>query len=289
MNSILKTLILRRLASFRLKIKFRTKYRDHFFIYKEVLSLSESCLKDKKVFWDEADNFSMLSICLLAITLTKMRSIYSLCYNGFAKDAALILRVMFEDLVNFKYMYENKSLVQDFMDYDIYLRLNIGKIIEARPDIDKGKFSSRGVELQKKWDNVRHRYTYINKKGKELIFTNWSGKSLEERARLIGQSETYDYLYRFLSNTYVHLSPVSFNDYILGYNPKRGVVVETGISEELINKVLITVLALSVDLLLGPINKEYSLGLDNEIKDLEDRIRSFPEKDTKKRSNNKND
>lgn len=219
----------------------------------------------------------MLSICLFAITLTKMRSIYTLCRSGLAKDAVIILRVMFEDLTNFNYMDNDKKRIQDFIDFDPYQRMRISKWISAdqRAKIDVDKLAKREKELQEQWDKVKQRFTYKDKNGNEKVFKNWSHKSLEEMAKECKGEETYNYLYRYLS-TYVHLTPTTFNDYILG-KEKNNVVVEIGASEQLITAVLATASILTTDALVKVVNQHYSLGLDKEIEGLAQKIKSLKE------------
>lgn len=279
--------IFNKLKLLKLKIRISFKYRSYFLLNKKSVELAEKALASDPIVWDQEDDFLKLSICLLAITLTKMRSIYILCKNGLAKDAAIVLRVMFEDLVNFNYMHNDKKKVQDFMGYDSYQRLKLNKIItlDKSAKFDGVKVSEREAELRKEWDKIKYKYTFINRKGKEEIFTTWCGKNLEEMAKELKWEVNYNYIYRYLSR-YVHLTPTTFNDYILGMK-KNHVVVEVGESERLIPEILATANIIIVDALVKVINQEYSLGLDRQIVSLEEKIKNLSSKTMQKQRKEK--
>ena len=264
----------RRLKLLHLNLKISWKYRHYFSTCRKTIKLAERTLMSEPVAWRQGNNFLILSICVLAMTLTRMRSIYSLCKNGLAKDAVILLRVLFEDIVNFNFMDNDKKRIQDFMDYDSCQRLKLGKMVSSSKKIkDLDKFEERKTELEEIWSKVKHKYTYIDKKGRKKIFRTWSRKSLEDMAKELNAEETYNYLYRYLS-MYVHLTPLTFNDYILGRN-KKNVVVEIGLSERFIPEVLSTSSVLVIDMLVRVINEQYSLGLSEEIEELVEEIKNL--------------
>src|SRR3990167_9002294 len=86
--------------------------------------------KNHNLVWDETDDFSKVIIVTLAKNLHRLQSIKLLCKKGLAKDALVLIRGMFEELVDLKYMAADKSRVRDYVDYDSYTRYKLGKILE---------------------------------------------------------------------------------------------------------------------------------------------------------------
>lgn len=258
------------------KLKIYCEYRKHFSAHWETIELGEKTLASEPIIWDDTDNFLKLCICILAISLTRARSIYFLCRNGLAKDAVILLRVMFEDIISFNYIHNDKSRLQDFLDFDTYLRLKIGEIAKASKSekVNIERLNERQSELEGRWGHIKSKFTYIDKKGKQQVYKKWTrNKTLEEISKELKAEETYNYLYRYLSN-YVHLSPISFSDYVLGRDQK-GVIIEKGASLHFIPEVLATSAILFLDALIKVINTEYSIGLDNEINKLTEEIKKL--------------
>lgn len=241
------------------------KYRAQFKAHKQTIKLAEKLLKQKAIVWNENDLFLILSICIMAMTITKMQSIRLLCRNGLGKDAAILLRVVFEDIVNFNYIDNDKKRVKDFMDYDTYERLKVSKWAPVNIMGNPAEYKARVSELEKIWDKVKQKYTYTTPNGKNKIFDRWSGKNLLEMAKELKGEGQYNFLYRYLS-TYVHFTSTTFNDYVLGAE-KNNIVIEIGLSHSFIPEVLISSSALVLDSLIKVININYKLGLDKEIED----------------------
>ena len=101
-------LLFRKIKTFLFVLKLRWRYKKLFLLYRRSIRLCEETLMSKPINWDENDDFLKLSICVLAITLTRMRSIYTLCKSGLGKDAVILLRVMFEDITYFNYMHNDR-------------------------------------------------------------------------------------------------------------------------------------------------------------------------------------
>src|SRR3989344_6245501 len=92
----------------RTELRIAMKYQKLFSFQRRSIKLGEKTLLDKSMHWKPTENFRNLCICMLAMSLTKMRSIHLLCKKGFAKDATILSRVLFEDLVIFNYIDNDK-------------------------------------------------------------------------------------------------------------------------------------------------------------------------------------
>lgn len=260
-----------RLLYIRLRILW--KYRAQFRVHKQTIKLAEKLLKQEAIVWNPNDLFLILGICIMAMTIHKMQSIRLLCGKGLGKDAAILLRVLFEDIVNFNYIDNDKKRIKDFMDYDTWERLKISKWAPRHILGDPVKFAARVAELEQMWNQVKHKYTYATGKRKGEVFSTWSGKTLLEIAKELKGEQHYNFLYRYLSS-FVHFTSTTFNEYVLGAE-KGHVVLEVGLSQQFIPEVLISSSAIVLDSLIRVINVHYKLGLDKEIADLTQKVVSL--------------
>lgn len=274
----MKCAFIRELKLLYLKIKLRWKYRERFILHKKCILLGEKTL-NRPLVWKEQDNFSKLCICVLAVNLTRMQSIYALCRGGLTRDAIILLRVMFEDLMNLNYMREDKTRIQDFIDFYSRLRLDLCKMLEEWDKIsDPQKWKQERMKLQNLWDSVKQKFIYTDKNGKQRIFKDWRrGKNLEQISKELGAEEIYNPLYRYLSN-YVHTTPIVFNDYVSGMD-KNMLGVEPGVNEKFVPEAMRISSVLFLDVLLKAISQEYSLGIEKEIEKLVKKIEAFPPSD----------
>jgi hypothetical protein len=260
--------IKRKLKNFISLIHIRWNNRKLFSLYKKVIKLGEIIFTNDRVIWDKNNHFSMIIVSFLTKFFNRMSSINLLCKNGQAKDGALILRSVFEDFIDFKYMAEHKDSIVDFIDFDSYIRLKMGRTLLqlGGKNIDKDAIKKRNQELENQWGMVKSRFTYRDKTGKTNIFNRWTKCSLRETAETIGLDETYPFLYGYLSNSFAHSNSVGMDDYILGIS-NGNVVVSLGTTSKYIEEVLVTVCAIFLDV-LSIVNEEYKLGWDEEIKQL---------------------
>ena len=251
-------------------LKIIWKYRAQFRVHRETIKLAERLLGKELMTWNDGDLFSILCICIMAMTAHKMQSMRLLCRNGLAKDAVVLLRVLFEDIVNFNYMDNDKKRIRDFMDYDTWERLKISKWAPKKTLEDSVKFAARVSELEQMWNKVKHKYTYTTGKRKGEVFDKWSGKNLWEMVKEVKGEELYKYLYKYLSS-FVHFNSTTFNEYVLGAK-KDHIIVEIGLSDQFIPEVLVSSSALVLESLIRVINMCYKLRLDKEIEDLSRKV-----------------
>lgn len=250
-------------------IKIRYKNRRQFRIFHHALNLGLEVMGDKEsgLAWNDGNRFSKTLIIFLAKNLHRLQSVLILCKHGFAKDATPLLRSMFEELVDLRYMQADKKRIEDYFNYDTYIRLKLGKTLLAHGgnNVDRQRVEARNRELEKEWNKVKDKFTDRNGK----IHNRWTCKSVAVVSAEVGLGEAYHIYFRYLSN-YLHSSPISANDYVLG-REGNNVVIGIGASPQLVREVLSTASTLFVDM-LSIVNDEYKMKLDDELKSLTDQL-----------------
>lgn len=216
--------------------------------------------RDTEPVWDVGKPFSIISNIILAKNVHRLQSILILCKRGLAKDAIPLVRVMFEELVDLKYMHADKDRIQKYFQYDTYIRLKLGRTILEHTivDVDIRRVEKRNIELQSIWDSVK--YGFTDKKGK--IHKRWTCKNVQQVSKEVGLMNEYHYLFGYLSN-YIHSSPITANDYVLGRD-EDDVVLTIGTSPEFVPGVLGTATGIFVDM-LSLVNSEFTAGLDDDL------------------------
>jgi hypothetical protein len=63
-----------------------------------------------------------------------------------------------------------------------------------------GRWASKEIEVNEKYNAVRSSFETITKKGKSIPFRNWSGKSIHQMAIEVSHEEAYDIFYTELSS-----------------------------------------------------------------------------------------
>lgn len=259
-------------------IRMRMANRNEFSVMRKTYDLAQKIMRDKSnnLVWDEADHFSKVIIVFLAKNLHRLQSIRLLCKRGLAKDALPLIRSMFEELVDLKYMAADKSRVQDYIDYDTHTRYKLGKILEqyGGEGIDWPRLKKRNAELEQEWKKIESRYTYKSKDGKDRPFPRWTRDNVRQLSESVGLGSMYGYLYGHISS-YGHSNPMSADEFVQG---KQGdnVVVEVGASEAFVPQVLATSSGMYLDM-LRVANEERHMNLDNLIEPVEAALRKAGE------------
>ena len=247
------------------------KYRKDFSLLKKSIRLGERMILSQKIIWDDGDDFSKITIAFLAKSFQTTRAALLLCRAGLGQDALTQLRVMFENLVDFRYMQVDKKRVRDFIDFDISYKLKMGRIIEQRSklQVDRDALKLKQSELKIEWDKVKSRFMRKNGQGKEIPCGRWSCKDLRTMANEIDLVDAYDYFYPYASG-FVHSAAGMANDYVLGREGDN-VVVEVGTSETMVVEALHTARVFFISM-LDITNDEYKLGFDEKIKELSPKV-----------------
>ena len=253
-------------VSVRARIIIAHKYRKQFDICRQAINLADSFSQDpqKKLAWDEDDDLSKIILVSIARNVHRLESIIILCRRGFAKDAIPLVRSLFEELVDIKYMRADKTRVRDFLDYDVWQRVKLSKIAGAGlvTEAQKEKLEKRRKELLDSWLKIRERFL-CGKEKKEC--NRWTKKDVRQVANEVKLGESYDYIFGYLSH-YIHHSAITADEYVLGREGDK-VALEVGATEKLVREVLPTASAMFVDL-LSQANEEYSLGCDRQLQSL---------------------
>lgn len=262
-------------------IRIKYKYRAQLKLLDKILKFHRAVMADKKgLIWNENDYFSKLTIICIVKNIHRLRSILLLCKQGQAKDTLPLLRTMFEELVDYKYIHEGLGSVEDYSDYDTNLKLKLAREIEKykdKPFIKKELAEKTVKQLQREWDRVKHRFE-ITRGGRTSVYTRWNGKDLRETSKAVGLEEVYIYLYKYLS-LFTHSTAISAHNYILGLDKKKSnVVFEVGSSENFIDPVCLTASSLSLEI-LEIANRKYTLDFTKKINELSDKIKMVKDKE----------
>lgn len=268
------------LKAVKQNISIRYKYRKQLRLLKDVFKLNRDIMKTGNgLCWDENDYFSKVTIIFIVKNIHRLKSILILCQKGLAKDTLSLLRTIFEELVDYKYMFENKKSVKEYSDYDTYLKLKIAKELERyknKPYIKNDLLEDQISYLQKEWNKVKNSFE-IKQGDKIYICKRWNKENLRDTSRLIGLEEVYIYLYKYLS-FFTHSTTISAENYLLGRDSrKNSIVFEVGSSEGFIDEVCLTASSLALEFLKIS-NSRYDLKIIEKIKKIEHRMKDIKNK-----------
>ena len=266
----LQTRIKRSWNTLKCLLIIQWKYRKDFSLLNKTIRLAEKMILSKKIVWDDNDPFSKITISAMARNLQTTRAVRLLCRMGLGQDTLTQLRVMFEGIIDFGYMRANKTRIKDYIDFDLYYKLKMGrKLDKHKVEVKQKEWEARQKELETEWNKVKSRFTYINHKGKEVVCSRWSCKDLRTMAEEIDMGKAYDYFYTYASS-FVHSMAASANDYVLGRDGDS-MVVEVGTSETMVSEALHTAQATLIAI-LDIVNDEYKVGFNKEIEDLSPKL-----------------
>lgn len=274
MGRVVLPKLFRPLNTIRLELKILWYFRHSLWLLKKTIRLGEHILGSEKITWDESSPFTQLTILFSASGIHRLRSIYILCKKGFARDTVPLLRVSFEALVDFKAMYQDKSRIQDYTDYNIYQRMKLisQETALSYPIENRELINNQNKKLEEQWDLVKLRFSYKDKNGKTRIFNRWSGQGgLPELAEKVGLGLVYRQIWSFYSN-YSHGGSITLNNHILGIENGE-VGVEIGSSPEFVKEAILTSVATYLEL-FSLINQEFDLGFGDHIKEIEGELKS---------------
>ena len=253
--------------------EIRSEFPELFELMSETRALGGKVMNSKPIVWDEANLFSKITVVFVSTNLHRLSSVELLCSHGQAVDAVGLLRTMFEDLVDFKYMQNDKTKAEDFANYDSWLRLKLGRVIERQggtTEENMKKIKARNEELEAEWKKVKARYVYTGRDGKERVFSRWSGKGgVGEVAKKVGLESTHDYIWHSFSN-FMHTSSLFSDQHVLGRDGDNVVISMEG-SRDMIEEVARTATSIVLDI-LAVVNEEYSLNFKTRIDELGKRL-----------------
>lgn len=252
----------------KFKIVVLYKYRKEFLLLHslEKLFFQLSQGESNTFGWYDNDDFSKVLIISVAKNIHRARSISILCKKGLAKDVIPLMRIIFEELLDLKYMQSDKDLLRDYVDYDVFNRLKLARMIDK--DLSGNERMKDGIKsLEKEWDLHKERFTYTDGQGKKKIHNRWTKMNVADLSNRVGLNEDYKYMFGYLSH-YIHSTTISAEDYILGQEGKD-VVLEVGDSDRFIVQVLLNASAFFI-FILKMIGEEYKIeSLNKKLETME--------------------
>ena len=203
---------------------FYTKYRKHFELCDELLSLAIRLLP---LIPAQSKTYAEVITAFFIKALNSFRSVISLCKEGLGDDACLIVR----SLLNLSYLVkwteeEKEDRTKRFLGWYLNQKIQLLK--------DLGKTPS--VELEREWAEIRNLFEYTDENGKTRLVRCWYGnKNIVDLAQDLKEGKTppdgykthadYHYEgYRILSNI-EHSNPLALTfflerekgQYLVGY------------------------------------------------------------------------
>jgi len=157
--------------------KFQIKYKKHFELCDELLSLALQALPvipaKSKTYGEAITSFFIKGI-------NSFRSVIVLCKEGLGDDAGLIVRSMFNLAVLVEWVEEDK---------ENRAKRYIGWLWKEKIDLAKSLGNTASKEEEKEWDKVRGLFEYKDKKGAIKCFRNWYGnKNIRDLAKSLKET-----------------------------------------------------------------------------------------------------
>ncbi len=193
--------------------------------------------KIKKYF----NNEQYASMLIFAASQNLFISILKLCNEGIADVAGILLRSLFEDYVQIKYIKKKKlgSLFINFLWISLKRELDRSEMHISNTQFVEGsayqankalineqyiKYKDDYTKKNRKWNKVR---TWFNPK--EIIQYNWSGKNLLKMAKNVGERASYNTIMPFHSK-FVHCDPYGLMGFLKGGG--NSTIIENSASTE---------------------------------------------------------
>ncbi len=226
-----------------LKNYLYNKYSDIFSLADEIVSKGPVPLKEKNV-----DSLAeKITLFHYARALYLLESIKILCSEGYATEAMIILRSLFNLFINIRWLTSKdikycdiKYRMERFADYDVIFRKkhqdNIIKFCSGVINKDESTF------FDKEFARIKKKYP----KEKNFDPRFWSGRSIFEMASEVSLESEYRILYSQLSEL-EHTGPSSKNKYI-DFSEKGKMKIKTGPRDLDITIVLLTALTYFIDI-----------------------------------------
>lgn len=155
--------------------------------------------------------FKKILLCAINKDLSTLDTIYILLRCELIHQASSHVRLLCESLITLKYIsLESGSRSAEFWDYaDIEAYDISSSLLEwdgstANPRHVEGVRAFR-ESISEKYERVKSKYTFVDKKKRERPFRNWCNKSMSVQARDCGPSfqRLYELVYRQMSS-YIH-------------------------------------------------------------------------------------
>ncbi len=174
----------------------------------EIAQLTNDAIQKSADLFEEnnkvLDNHLLLAQFFLSKTVTSFYAVWTLCKNGYGQDAFIVLRTIFENLVNLSFVnQEPAKRVPLFIEYD-YIKAH--KRLEDYESLypEKSKEERIRQYIIARYEKVKDNYPNKNR---------WSRISLFDMAKSC-ELENYYYMVYRLGSVFTHGGSDSTQDYI---------------------------------------------------------------------------
>lgn len=205
---------------------------------------SEKLKEQIKKYYNNEQYSSML---IFAAAQNLYISILKLCNEGLADVAGILLRSLFEDYIQVKYINKNKlgSLFINYLWISMKHEIdNAEKRIPESEIMNSQTYQANRALIYDKYDKYKCDYTkYFRKwykisswfKPRKRLQFNWSGKSLFKMAKDVGERASYNTIVPFHSK-HVHCDPHGLVGFLKG--DEDSITIENSASKEGIDLIL---------------------------------------------------
>jgi len=250
------------------EVKFYKEFRSYFDINEDIRRFIDEVFQ-KNTISHRNEPLKGAAVFFFTKSIKTNSAIWHLCADGYGEDAAVLVRSLFNLVVNFYYILaqDSENRAKQYIEYYKITRLQIHNIIKKWPN----KFSSANISVEKEQeieteaDEAIKEYKFDTKKP-------WSGKSILQMCKDIDSQnptknrsfeQNYDILYNYLSD-FEHSNVMASGSYLNEDN--NGWIANVNPSGELIQENLAT----SAGFLLVIAEKFYKIFDLKYEKDLQD-------------------
>ena len=201
---------------------------------------------------------------VLAKAYKSHKSIMLLCDNQSGQDAAIIVRSLFDLMVNLLYIFQTDSneRFNRYGAFDWVLRKRMIDYAKSNKNMIE-MIEQRAVKKQFGDDQLEE----INKQAKEAQIkykfkTGWSDKTIEQMAREVGKNDHYQTVYRLQSNV-SHSNSRSMLEYVK-IQEDKSLLFDIGGSDVWAEESLVAASDFFLSI-IAKINSMLKLGIDEEL------------------------
>lgn len=221
---------------YKTKNQIQSKFKNLIsFNYELRKQISDELDKDKKLIGPK-DGIISFS---LGKAFKTHGAILNLCEEGYGEDATVLVRTLFEIMINNLFILNDKSddTAYRYLNYDWVLRKKMFDYAKSKPELvenmnnRKGKIESDRIikEIEEQYKVVQEKYKYKD--------NNWSTQNIATMAESVGRGDAYKTIYR-LQCQFSHSLVRVMNDYAKE-DINGGLLFNVGISENWIEQNLV--------------------------------------------------
>jgi len=247
---------------------------------KEIYELNGSLLQLAENLYDElfikrgitpSEDLALLRFFFIKAYKTA-KAVVFLFQEGYPEDAFVLVRTIFEILVNSCYVFESDSTkrARAFENYGKFRRKNKIEIVidlYRKKMIENKEFEEELKKLEAECNNLEKDYQISEAKAL------WHNKNLEDRSRDVGLVDLYNTLYHMCS-LYCHSSWASSRSFFFETDKGWFFGIKPDSDEELSELVLISLFDLFIRM-VQEFDHRFELGYQNKISDLRNSLQNL--------------